>query len=201
MLPSVLARSRFGLWRKRLEQEAIRHHSLRRDRRQRDGRGSAPLGAVGRPQERMAEDHQGDRRAELAGRSDLSRALVRAAKRARVPMDETAVHVAILEYLRNVLPDTHKVLHIPNAPRSAVTGAKLKRMGMMAGAPDLLVLRPAGRVAFIEVKAEGGCLTPKQREFREWCLSMGVPHCTARSIEDARDFLNDERFPTKEASL
>lgn len=113
---------------------------------------------------------------------------------------EDPIHIAILGYLRAVLPPSHKVVHVPNNPRSKIAGARLKRLGMLAGAPDLMILRPAARCAWIEVKPEGEYLSQGQKDFRDWCKAQGHPWAVCRSIDDARDFLEAEQFPTMETN-
>jgi len=112
---------------------------------------------------------------------------------------ERKIHIAIVDYLNAVLPDSHLVVHLYNNPRSAASGALAKRMGMLAGVPDLMIVRPLGRVAFIEVKAEGGRLSPMQIAFKLHCKTWGIDHAVCRSIEDVRDFLAELRIETREA--
>ena len=77
---------------------------------------------------------------------------------------ETLIHVAILHYLRAVLPDC-VVAHVPNGgQRSAIAGARMKRLGTVPGMPDLMVLLPAGKVLFFEVKAPNGRPSETQRD-------------------------------------
>lgn len=115
-------------------------------------------------------------------------------------MTERTVHTAILDYLNAVLPDSHLTVHLYNNPRSAAAGAVAKRMGMLAGIPDLMVIRPLGRVAFIEVKKEGGRMNPAQLAFRLFCKTWGTPHAVCRSIDDTRDFLAEIGIETREAA-
>lgn len=115
-------------------------------------------------------------------------------------MTERTVHTAILDYLNAVLPDSHLTVHLYNNPRSAAAGAVAKRMGMLAGIPDLMVIRPLGRIAFIEVKKEGGRLSAAQMAFRLYCKQWGAPHAVCRSIDDARDFLAEIGIETREAA-
>lgn len=60
-----------------------------------------------------------------------------------------------------------QLFHIPNGKaRSKREAAILKGMGVVPGIPDLCyVFR--GRAHFIEVKAQGGALSPKQRKVIE----------------------------------
>lgn len=62
-----------------------------------------------------------------------------------------------------------------------VAGAKvlhLHRVGQ--GCPDLLVLAPSSDLVLLEVKAEGGTLTPDEREFAaRW------PVCIVRDVAEA----------------
>lgn len=120
---------------------------------------------------------------------------------ARLSPAERLIHIAIVDYLNAVLPDSHLVAHLYNNPRSASAGAAAKRMGMLAGIPDLLILRPLGRVMFIEVKKVGGRLSPEQTAFRLFCKQWGVPHAVCRSIEDARGFLTEHGVETREARV
>lgn len=112
---------------------------------------------------------------------------------------EKAVHTAILDYLNAILPESHLTVHLYNNPRSAAAGALAKRMGMMAGIPDLMIIRPLGRLAFIEVKREGGRLSAPQIAFRLFCRQWGVPHAVCRSVDDARDFITEIGIETREA--
>jgi hypothetical protein len=68
--------------------------------------------------------------------------------------------------------------HLPfGEVRSARTGARLKRVGTRAGAPDYLLIwngRPIG----LELKAEGGRQTESQRDTEtDWTLAGGLYAC------------------------
>ena len=113
-------------------------------------------------------------------------------------MSEFGIHLAILDWLRAVLP-AKLILHIPNAPRSAIAGKRLKDMGMVKGAPDLLVVLPNQRPVFIEVKSPKGRLQKEQQDFMYAAHAVGA-HCfVARSIDDCRKAFTALGIETREA--
>lgn len=67
--------------------------------------------------------------------------------------------------------------------------AALKRDGLRVGFPDLLVLAPEGRLAFIEVKTDKGRLSDSQKECHEWLLCLGHKVAVCRCIEDVDEAL------------
>jgi hypothetical protein len=74
-------------------------------------------------------------------------------------------HIAVCEHLRlRAHPDV-LWLHCPNGERrDARTGAKLKRMGVLAGAADLLIWHRGNSFA-LELKSETGRPSEAQLEF------------------------------------
>src|SRR5262249_24659680 len=78
---------------------------------------------------------------------------------------EAAIHAAVCDHLRlRAKPDV-LWLHVPNGERrDKITGAKLKRMGVLAGASDLLLWHNGNSFA-LELKAAGGRLSDAQLEF------------------------------------
>jgi hypothetical protein len=82
--------------------------------------------------------------------------------------------------------------HTPNQSgrRSPVAGAILKSMGVRAGVPDITILLPTGKAAFIELKAGNGRLTEGQQAFRADVERLGCPWAEARSLADVEAILN-----------
>lgn len=113
---------------------------------------------------------------------------------------EDAIQKQIVNYLRNVLHGSAMVLHLNNTPRSAIDGARLKQMGLVAGAPDLLVVLPHGKGCFIEVKTEKGRVSEAQHSFSFCCQALGWPWFVARSVEDVRLGFKALGIKTKEAA-
>lgn len=113
-------------------------------------------------------------------------------------MREEALHRDIADFLARVLVWPTRAGTNNMNPRSAVAGARNKRLGAIKGQPDITIYRTLGRVAHIEVKTLKGRLSPEQREFRQWCQEAGHPHCVARSVADVRDFLETEGIPLDE---
>ena len=72
--------------------------------------------------------------------------------------------------------------------RSAVTGARIKRMGGKAGAPDMLVLVD-GRAFALELKSETGRLTMSQVATRDAWRSAGGAYGVAHDIDEALELL------------
>lgn len=115
-------------------------------------------------------------------------------------MTEHKIQAAIVSYLRRVAPDIF-VYAIPNGGgRSLSEGKKLKAEGVRAGVPDLGLILPDGRAAFLEVKTATGGLSPLQRGFRDWCAARGVPWALVRSIEDAAAALAAWNIKTRAAA-
>lgn len=113
---------------------------------------------------------------------------------------EDAIQKAIVNWLRHVLPGHAMVLHIHNNPRSAIDGARLKQMGLVAGAPDLLIVLPHGQGVFIEIKTEKGRVSEAQHSFSFTCQALGWPWFVARSIDDVRLGFKALGIQTKEAA-
>lgn len=112
-------------------------------------------------------------------------------------MTESQIQSAIMDFLRYALPKTYRAFHVNNTPRSAIHGAKLKRMGLAAGIPDITIVRDGGSVCFLEVKGPRGSLSPVQKEFRDWCGDNRVPWGVVRNVSEVEAFLTDLNVPLK----
>jgi hypothetical protein len=104
---------------------------------------------------------------------------------------EYRIHCAIVELIElTVAPGVIWYHPASGEHRSAITGARLKRMGVRRGVPDLAFVLADGRAAFLEIKTAKGRLTPEQAAFRDACLRGAVPWDIARSVEDAHRILS-----------
>lgn len=105
--------------------------------------------------------------------------------------EEEGLQRSLVQHLRLRADPRVVWFHITNAPRSKVAGARLKAMGMLAGAPDLCFVLPDATVAFLELKKSGskgvraGQHSAAQTAFAERCEAIGVPVATAYNIDQA----------------
>lgn len=109
---------------------------------------------------------------------------------------EIAIHASIADVLRRFLSPGWQWTHFPAGElREPKTAAKLKRMGLAIGWPDLLLLAPAakglpgGRLHAMEVKRQGEDLSDDQEDFAAWCEAQGVPHAVVCSVAEALPIL------------
>jgi hypothetical protein len=110
---------------------------------------------------------------------------------------EFEVHCMVADTLRRWGSPNWIWTHIPfGEKRSAVTGARLKRMGVNPGWADLLLIPPLDhaprwcrRPHFLELKRHGGRLTEAQAGFALWCKLNGCPHAVAHSYQEAVEVL------------
>jgi VRR-NUC domain len=98
---------------------------------------------------------------------------------------EAAIHAAVCDHLRlRAKPDV-LWLHVPNGERrDAITGAKLKRMGTLAGTSDLLLWHNGNSFA-LELKAPGGRLSEAQLEFMARFNKAGGHSACAEGLDRA----------------
>jgi hypothetical protein len=73
---------------------------------------------------------------------------------------------------------------INNNPRSVVAGALAKAAGCKAGLPDLLLLR-RGQLYALELKADGGRVSPVQKACHAELRDAGAEVAVARGIDEA----------------
>lgn len=86
------------------------------------------------------------------------------------------------------LPWVH-AFAVPNGEaRSARTGARLKRMGVRAGEPDIIILTQ-GRCFGLELKAAGGRLSAEQRQVQAEWREAGSVYFVASGWDEALHFL------------
>lgn len=106
-------------------------------------------------------------------------------RRTLTPMEDL-IHEAIVQLLRFKADPRTIYLHVPNGiPCTKIVGARFKRLGMLAGAPDLLVIPPGGLACFLEVKSPAGTLSEAQVAFKARCEAAGVPYAVVRSSMQA----------------
>lgn len=112
----------------------------------------------------------------------------------RVPPKEKEICRQFMELLAwepKLRPLTYKVIHIPNeqfCPPSYTMG--LKRIGMLAGVFDYMILAPHGRVAFIEFKrTEKDELSPNQQLFSLFLTRASIPWLKTHDAHQALAFV------------
>lgn len=95
---------------------------------------------------------------------------------------EDDLHYSVWCALRRLLPNDAVITtwELRNA-RDAVEGARRKRLGALAGWPDMGVLW-RGRMVLLEIKRDGGVLSRAQRELHARLAIAGfvVTVCTGR---------------------
>lgn len=102
---------------------------------------------------------------------------------------EDRLQISVAGYLDLALPVGAVWFHIANQRQtSARMGAKLKRMGVKPGVPDICVIW-RGRVIFIELKTPTGRVSPAQKDMARWLTLAGAVVVTCRSVDEVSDFL------------
>jgi len=76
------------------------------------------------------------------------------------------------------------IFHVANGgSRNVLEAINLKRMGVLSGVSDLIVLTPL-KMLFIEVKNDIGKQSPAQIEFQARVESLGFQYFIVRSLAD-----------------
>lgn len=112
---------------------------------------------------------------------------------------EQELQKAVMQHLKVVAPHV-LALHIPNGgKRSPIEGRIFKSLGVMAGAPDILLLWAQGKCAFIELKAgtKKNRLQPSQEAFGLRCFDLGIPWAVATSVNEVVDYLRAWGAPVR----
>jgi hypothetical protein len=103
--------------------------------------------------------------------------------------EEDGLHAFVADALRLYKAPGVVWFHPPNqGPRSPRYAARLKRMGVLAGVADIVVVIE-GRAHFLELKAAKGRLSPAQKAFREASMAASAPYAVASTPEQACNVL------------
>jgi hypothetical protein len=105
---------------------------------------------------------------------------------------EYQLHVAVADVVRRWIMPGWIYTHIASGERrDAVTAARLKRMGVVAGWPDMQFFGPYGQVCFVEIKARGGRLSEAQADIASHLVAAGHGYLCSASFDDIIATLKD----------
>ena len=91
---------------------------------------------------------------------------------------ESDIQIACNEYL-NYLGKYYffRHFHVPNEGKRSISyHAKMKKMGLKSGCPDIIIEYPEGRVLYFELKNEKGRLSDSQKLWAVQSKALGTPH-------------------------
>ena len=104
---------------------------------------------------------------------------------------EQQIHQAAVQYLR-IMENLGELtfFHVPGGGwRTKAEAGIFKSLGVRAGVPDLVLLFPGGRTAFIEIKAPGGYLSASQKAFKNSAENLGFPFAECRGVDEVEKFV------------
>ena len=137
----------------------------------------------------------------MVGQLDLF-AGKRRRRRKPKPALEFALHCMIADDCKRFLNPAWRYTHLPLGEhrdhridkygrRWSPAGARLKRMGVVAGFPDFLFVGPNRSVFWLELKRRGGRMSEAQADIFAHITACGFPFLMTDTYEDARDTLID----------
>lgn len=99
---------------------------------------------------------------------------------------EHKIQIALMDYLAIAGRRDLHWFAIPNGEKRHIgVASRLKAEGVRRGTPDLCFMLDAGRVAWLEMKAPKGTLSPEQKAFRDRAQSLDHLWAMARSVDEA----------------
>jgi hypothetical protein len=116
---------------------------------------------------------------------------------------EQLLQGAIMKAIEASFPSIF-VAHVPNwGKRSKTAAQRLKRAGVKRGVPDLVLILPDGRHAWLEVKhgkIVASSLSDEQGDFRDMCAERAIPWAVVNDVERALDYVGQwtERVQERE---
>jgi hypothetical protein len=102
---------------------------------------------------------------------------------------ERDIHRAVVQHLTKRAKPGVVWFHVPNAPRNAVAGAMLKKLGMRAGVSDLILFHN-GELFALELKAPKGRESIEQMEFQSEIRLAGGFTSVSTGLDEALNVLN-----------
>jgi len=118
----------------------------------------------------------------------------RRSKRAPKPKgpSEHQIQVALFDWLAWAYPGVYTYA-VPNAAkRSPKLAVYLKKEGLRAGVPDVVICRPAGGYAgmYLELKSENGSVTDEQKKALLKLATEGYAAAVAFDLDTARTLID-----------
>ena len=108
----------------------------------------------------------------------------------KIGISEHRIQVALIDYLALALKPELEVRAIPNGEKRHIrVASRLKEEGVRRGTPDIFICLPEGRIAWLEMKAAKGSLSPDQKAFREKVEALGHHYGVAKSVTEAIEYL------------
>ena len=91
---------------------------------------------------------------------------------------ESDIQIACNDYLIYLSKQYNfRHFHVPNEGKRSISyHAKMKKMGLRSGCPDIIVEYPQGRVLYIELKTKKGRLSDNQKLWAVQSKALGTPH-------------------------
>lgn len=103
---------------------------------------------------------------------------------------EEILHRQVASYLNTIPGLLWWATPNQRGTRSAAEMGVLKAMGVRPGVPDICLIAPGGKAAFLELKAPGGKVTPSQAGFMSDALEKGALVGVCYSLADVAAHLN-----------
>lgn len=115
---------------------------------------------------------------------------------------EENLHVSVARFLDVALMPPATWTTFPSGGGGRVRGARLKRMGLKAGWPDILIVAPGAqhfnvKLLGIELKTERGRASKEQKDVRASFAMCGALHTFCRSIDDVEQVLRANSIPIR----
>lgn len=104
---------------------------------------------------------------------------------------EGGIQATLMEWamlMESRWPELKLLFHVPNGgARGKAEAGRLKRQGVKAGVPDLMlpVARGGYHGLFIELKTEKGSLTPEQKEWLRMLQEQGYAAKCCKGLDEA----------------
>jgi hypothetical protein len=98
---------------------------------------------------------------------------------------EYQLHCAVVDTVRRwIMPGWIYTHPASGEKRDAVTAARLKRMGVTPGFPDLAFFGPRGEVCWVELKAKRGRLSEVQGDVASHLIAAGHGYLCSSDYRD-----------------